>query len=372
MGTTVKSHKHPPILFLHNLKAGGTTFRDVLSRQYGPSRVYTVRGRIERLEAPKSDGLKRLPALDLSEVRVIQGHIPFGVHRLLPAESTYVTLLRDPIARTVSLYRFLRQGRLTRLRVTVGPHLASLERFVEAGGVLEVDNGQTRRLSGLSPSFGRCTPSMLELAKRHVRERFSVVGLTERFDDSVILCKRRFGWRAVTYLKSNVTKGAPAAELIPGAARRAIERYNELDLELYAYAEDLLREAIRGQGPEFEAEVRALQLLNRACASRLGLADRRAGSGAAPAEGIGLAVDGRPDLGATLLDAHAQLLRHEAALRKELGRLRDREREREKRARWLHRLLARAPWRFPTRASTTETLIGSAYVTLGGILSACA
>jgi hypothetical protein len=101
MSATAVRH-HPPVIFLHNLKAGGTTFREILIRQYGARAVYTVGGRHRT-----TGDLRRIRSLDVDKVRVIQGHIPFGVHELLRRESTYVTLLRDPVERIVSLYRFI-------------------------------------------------------------------------------------------------------------------------------------------------------------------------------------------------------------------------------------------------------------------------
>ncbi len=238
MSATAVSHR-PPVIFLHNLKAGGTTFREILIRQYGARAVYTVGGRHRT-----TGDLRRIRSLDADKVRVIQGHIPFGVHELLRRESTYLTLLRDPVERIVSLYRFILSGRLSRMRRKDTVDLSSLEAFVERGALPEVDNGQTRRLSGLDPEFGRCPDGMLEVAKANLRERFSAVGLTERFDESVVLARRLFGWKSVLYLRRQVTRSGPGDEVISPEARRAVERYNELDRELYRYAEGLLEEAI--------------------------------------------------------------------------------------------------------------------------------
>jgi hypothetical protein len=308
MSATTIRHR-PPVIFLHNLKAGGTTFRAILIRQYGARAVYTVGGRRYTTE-----DLKRIRSLDADKAKVIQGHIPFGVHELLRRESTYVTLLRRPVERVVSLYRFLLTGRLWRMRDEGPLDLSGLAGFVERSALPEVDNGQTRRLSGLAPAFGRCPDGMLEVAKANLRECFSVVGLTERFDESVVLARRLFGWKPAFYLKTNVTRSGPREEAVTPAARRAVERHNELDLELYRYAEGLLEEAIGRQGPGFRAELAAFRSLNDECA-------RRAAVGRAPPDAEA-ASDAAAVREALLLDAHAHLLKHELDLREEISRLR--------------------------------------------------
>jgi Galactose-3-O-sulfotransferase len=320
----------PPVIFLHNPKAGGTTFRAILSRQYNARAVYTVGGRRHTTE-----DLKRIRSLDADKVRVIQGHIPFGVHELLRRDSTYVTLLRRPVERVISLYQFILTGRLRRMRDEGPLDLSSLAAFVERSALREVDNGQTRRLSGLDPEFGRCPDGMLERAKENLRERFSVVGLTERFDESVVLARRLFGWKSVLYLKTQVTRSGPREEVLGSVARRAVERYNELDLELYRYAEGLLEEAIGRQGPAFRAELDAFRSLNDECARRAAIGHRPAADGGAIADAAAVRE-------AMLLDAHAHLLRYELELHKENDRLRSLYREPED-EQWLRAAESRGP-----------------------------
>lgn len=73
----------------------------------------------------------------------------------------------------------------------------------------------------------------LGAAEAHLREHFAAVGLTERFDESLLVFKRHLGWGWVCYLKENISPGRPSLSEVPAAARRAIERRNELALALY-------------------------------------------------------------------------------------------------------------------------------------------
>ena len=54
------------------------------------------------------------------------------------------------------------------------------------------------------PPFGELPQEALDLAVDRLGE-FSVVGLTERFDESAVLLTRALGWRRMVYTRENVT-----------------------------------------------------------------------------------------------------------------------------------------------------------------------
>ena len=95
-----------------------------------------------------------------------------------------------------------------------------------------------------------CTDEMLERAKRNIEGHFAVVGITERFDESLILLQRAFGWRRVSYVSANVARGE-RPEPSPGALQ-LIARHNRLDDELYRWVGERFDAAIAAD-PLFEA-----------------------------------------------------------------------------------------------------------------------
>jgi hypothetical protein len=128
---------------------------------------------------------------------------------------------------------------------------------------LELDNGQTRIISGVWRAED--PPSdMLEIAKRNLREHFVVVVITERFDESLILMKRRLGWRWVCYRKENVTPSRISKSALSKNTLKLIQKSNGKDLELYAFAKQLFEETIEEVGRSFESKLRMFRLLNRA------------------------------------------------------------------------------------------------------------
>jgi hypothetical protein len=203
------------------------------------------------------DDVARLVPGDPNDLALVHGHIPYGAGAILGPGVTYVTWLRHPISRIISMYRY----RLRKAREN-GVQPMTLRRFLSSGKVRDVENGQTRRLAGVDPPLGRCTPDMLALAKQHLDELHTVFGLTEYFDESLALIRRRFGWWHTFYARENSAPAAGPLRLTEDDLD-VIREYNLLDLELYDYAHDRFEETLARQRIDFTLEVRAFKGLNR-------------------------------------------------------------------------------------------------------------
>jgi hypothetical protein len=239
------------MIFLHVPKAAGQTLNVVIGRQYERDEVYWYTNPIWSFD--------RIPSYLPRSIRVIAGPMPFGIHRDIPGPTTYITMLREPSERVLSLYDYIRENRAHPLHEEVAR--LSLEEFVTSNvDRYEVQNGQTRQISGVRQDPDR---PALELAKSNLREFFSVIGLVEKFDESLMLLRKKFGWRMPFYVKKNVTSQRTARSTVPERVRAAIAERNELDIELFAFAHDLFSRTITDQGPLFAAQVGTFKLLNR-------------------------------------------------------------------------------------------------------------
>jgi hypothetical protein len=235
------------VIFLHIGKTAGSTMRQILKRQFRSSERMTVRARRRPREETLAD-FARMPEADRLRPRLIMGHTVFGLHEHVPRPCSYVTMVRHPVKLAVSQYRYV-------LRTPGHRHHArvqgmTLEEYVESGFALEMDNSQTRAIAGdVGTPYGGCTDEMLKTAKRNLADHFPWVGVTERFDESVVLLGRTFGWKDVRYVPANVARSSAP----PTSEQTAlVERMNRLDLELYDHACRLLDERIAGE-PGFAA-----------------------------------------------------------------------------------------------------------------------
>lgn len=254
------------VIFLHIGKTAGTTFRTIVNRHFRRSEIHTLpRGHPDdALRPPREGTLKdfaRLPEDRRGEFRLIQGHTIFGLHELIPRTSTYITLLRDPVALVRSQYEYVRRWKTHHLHDTVISGGMSLRDYIESGVSLEMDNSQTRAIAGdVETPFGRCPPEMLTRAKEHIERHFALVGLTERFDETLILLNRVFGWSRLRYVRSNVAPQRRRQPL-PKATLDAIHEHTGLDSELYRFAQQRFDELLE-EDLAADRKLRRLQTLN--------------------------------------------------------------------------------------------------------------
>jgi hypothetical protein len=236
----------PTVLFLHIPKAGGQTLGEVVYAQARdqardetapddlllPGGVaYLTYGFLK--ERPLAVPEHVLPLLRRQDLRAVIGHFWFGLHEHVARPYRYITALRDPVERVLSLYYYTRLHEST-----------TLDAFLAEPPFREVDNDQTRRIAGVDPEVGECTEAMLQKAKENLR-RFAVAGTIERLDEMLVLFKRRLGWQdPFVYQPRNVNPERPPAASLPRATIAAIRRRNELDFELWHYASRLMDEAL--------------------------------------------------------------------------------------------------------------------------------
>lgn len=243
--------------FLHVPKTGGTTLTNLVATAVagGPTEgrwlrngvcYYPAGFELPEWEDPEpTEQVRRL--VTEPGVRAVVGHFHHGLHEVVDGSVRLVTMLRDPVDRTLSLH--------THLRRHYG--LAqTLEEFVEDPPVKEADNGQTRRLAGAQPPIGECDDVLAETAVDHLSV-YDVVGVTEEFDRSVLLAFRVLGWPAPSvYYPMNVEAGRRAVEALPPGIRRRIEDRQRHDIRLHRRASEALHDAAEGAGPGFAAAVR--------------------------------------------------------------------------------------------------------------------
>lgn len=246
-----------PLIFLHLPKTAGTTFDAVLSRQFRPEQIHMLRSErwLETLAAFPS-----LPLAQREAIRLLKGHQPFGLHVHLAPGARYLTVLRDPVARVVSHYRYVVATRHPRFYPRIEAEGLDLHGYVTRHPSGELENGQTRWLSGRLDD-APLDETDLARARRHLAEHFAWVGVAERFDESLVELALRQGWPRIYYRRRNV--GEPQEQPIAAATRAAILARNRLDLALHQEAVAALDAATRRRRWLRAGLVQALRLGNR-------------------------------------------------------------------------------------------------------------
>ena len=239
------------LCFVHIERAGGTTVHAILRNNYPGFLTLTSFGPTNDAENELSDrGLARL-------LRFVPTPAGIGGHnvrsyldyeRVVRRPVRYFTFLREPVARYLSMFAYQNE------RMHEG---WTIDRFLEQD---QFANFMTKRLAGSED---------LDAARLQLESVFSFVGLTERFDESIVLLGRALGLDGFDprYERRNVGPAGPAPDragmLADDSVRRAVVDRNALDLELYHDAAGAIYPRQRERFREgLEEEVGRLRLAN--------------------------------------------------------------------------------------------------------------
>lgn len=217
------------ICFIHIERAGGTT----LSYLFRSNRPMGYIALTPWFYWPDEPGAE----FTLGEARVLLRVLPrvwgFGGHttrswlryeEVLGRTVRYVTFVRDPVERYLSHWVYQRDA--MEIPWSLDDYLAE-PRF---------SNLMVRRIAGAED---------LSEARRALAEDFAFVGLTERFDESLVLMKHTLGLDDLQLAYRSKNAGhAPRSErksyLEDPKIRQRVVENNALDLELYAFVRDKL------------------------------------------------------------------------------------------------------------------------------------
>jgi hypothetical protein len=247
--TSPDSAKLPLTLFLHVPSTGGTTMHSIFEMLYGADRA-------KRLEEYNDawryvvETLRDRPfTVDGIVAHTLLYHRPHTQAR----DVRLITLLRDPAERVFSaVYRI--KSTPTHNRHAEYNDIDDPVTLVQ----LQRDNAEVRHIAGVGFKSD-VTSADLEEAKRRLREWFVVVGLTERYDESLLLMKRKLGWSKLPVYQRKNTGEARKPRQLPQEAYDAVRERNPYDYALYDYAKGLFEAQLAAEPADFAEEYAAFR-----------------------------------------------------------------------------------------------------------------
>jgi hypothetical protein len=254
------------LIFLHIPKTGGLSLRETLLDGVCPSPTFRIIHPIADHES-----LASMPDAERESLGLVEGHMYYGVHELLPGPCRYITLLREPVMRLRSWHRYVSRERWHPFHNVIRTggddgRALSLDDCVRRHLTTELDNYMTRALTSLAHAevpFGAVTREMFDVACRNL-DQIEFVGTTERLAEFQAMLCSRLGWEVtpVRHLnRTTVSAGAPGGSgAAPGnpfgdeedeRTSRMIREVNRFDLALWERAEAILE---RNLGREVGAD----------------------------------------------------------------------------------------------------------------------
>jgi hypothetical protein len=260
----------PAMIFLHIPKTGGMTLYEIIKDNIPEDETFTI-------PANGEDLFKELSPEERERYRCIMGHAMFGIHEYISRPFYYLTFIRNPADRLRSQYYHALGASGGGISRTIREGGMSFEDFVRSD-MNVLYNYQTRMIAGkaaiksLHKKYkGRfrdkivrfTAPELLVKAKRNINVFFRVVGVVERYDESLIVLSKKIGLKNIFYRKVNVTKSKPEARQISEDIRDIILEKNKLDMKLYEFANRLLDQEIKSYGINFYKDLKTFKLHNR-------------------------------------------------------------------------------------------------------------
>jgi hypothetical protein len=185
------------LIFLHLPKTGGTTLHNLLIPNFG----------INEICQERFNGLRHSAVGELARYRYFSGHFDLPSVKLIPGKKKIIMMLREPVARLISLYYFQRAHKtevielkkLELARLANQYSIADFFRTKEVRNHPAINNAMTRVLSECiegdrweaSTSLSTNIPK-LDIAFEELKS-LSAFGIMERYDDSVNLIFQSIG-----------------------------------------------------------------------------------------------------------------------------------------------------------------------------------
>jgi hypothetical protein len=233
------------IFFLHVMKTGGASFRQVIASRYDAAELFPDPAQDDNLRGANLGAaeLIRLPAERHAQIRAYTGHFPYYATTLVPGPLVTLTVLRNPVDRTVSYLKHCKRYHDRHREL-------SLEAIYDDGWInpMNIRDHQAKVFS-LEPSDGKGTivdvidvdDRRLSAAKANL-ETVDIIGIHEDYDDFLDVVSGQLGWQI-----DNVPRLRAGEEEwdVSSSFRRRIAEDNAADVAFYEFARELVKERRR-------------------------------------------------------------------------------------------------------------------------------
>ena len=248
-------------IHLHIPKTGGTTLRDIIQRQYRSEKILMI----PKLEESENI-LKEVSTSQINQLKLIQGHLKYGLHNHFHRRAKYFAIIRDPINRVLSTYYYVLSQKNNPQNLSTSNNQMTIYDFVQSGVNPFLINGQTQLISGKTGEIDNPiieSEELFSLAKENIENDFLFLGITEMFDETILILKNMLGWHMPYYSIANRTKKKPNYDAVNPTIISFIKEHNQLDIKLYNITKTSLLNKIAEENDIFQNRINKFKKINR-------------------------------------------------------------------------------------------------------------
>jgi hypothetical protein len=241
-------------MFVHIPKTAGTTFVLTLARHFRGKKKLSQYYHTSFENFPKHSP-EYVNQFDLS-----YGHVPFNSKLKIERGIEYFTFLREPRERLLSGYRHIKGDGEHGIKDKINVAEHSLKELIKSGLSKKIDNLMVRYLSGnMDKDFMAIDQTDLDMAIKNFNTYFSVFGLTEYFDESLVLLSQHMDWPPLFYARENNSSYRIDTKELDEETENLILACNKYDNVLYRHALKRFREMMSDKKTGLEKGLKELR-----------------------------------------------------------------------------------------------------------------
>ncbi len=228
------------LVFIHQYKSYGSTFSYLLAKNYRPESIMHMNA--DQLNSNQRSCLRK----NNKQFRVVFGHLMLQDCLIKDNgwdKTLVISLVREPVSRIVSYYNYILTKKNHQLHEQI--KRMSFSEFIRSGCAVDIENGQTKRLSARREKELRVDEQGEEDIFCEIKNRVSLLLPAEEFDSILLALKKHLGWTDIYYKVRNRSQPHIKPQNISSEDRSLIFQKNQLDKKLYSHANEVAQSLLR-------------------------------------------------------------------------------------------------------------------------------